>query len=374
VTTVGTITYHDSINYGAILQAYALQKALTDMGYDSEIIDYRKPHRGTANLSGFRRWRHFIWDNAIKQILVGNERQRKTEGFVHNNLGLSKLQYLNSDTLRSEPPLYDAYITGSDQVWNPTNNSNDSSYFLEFAPPGKRRISYAASFGVSQIPDRFVGDYRDRLKKLDFISTREIEGKQIIEQLSGREAEITLDPTLLLNRDEWDRIAVPFNFSKPYILCYYMPGDKTVNQSITELARYISSVTGWSIISIGQKEYARLLFWRKSVYDAGPSEFIGLFQKASFVVTNSFHGTAFSINYRKPFLVPVNPHLSPEKSLSSRILSLLRTLELEDRILPTGTSLQNEEILSIDYEKAETILAQERKKSICFLKKALGDV
>ena len=374
MTSIGTITYHDSINYGAVLQAYALQKILSDMGHVSEIIDYRPPQRGVRVLSRFYRFRHFVWQLVSRKMIAGEERRKKTEEFRSKYIRLSSSKYFDAKTLHSTPPLYDAYITGSDQVWNPRINDDDSSYFLTLAPPGKTRISYAASFGVSQIPSRFVRDYGEWLNQIHWLSTREIEGRDIVEQLSGRNAEIVLDPTLLLNKEQWQGIAAVCESSIPYILSYYMPGDKKVNTSITKIARQISSYTGWNVICIGQKEYMRFLPWKHSIFDAGPAEFLSLIKNASFIVTNSFHGTSFSINFKKPFLVPINQALLPEKTLSSRITSLLKTLKLEHRLLPVREKASVESMLDLDYQPVEPILKIERQKSIKFLKNALGDV
>jgi hypothetical protein len=258
-------------------------------------------------------------------------------------------------------------------VWNPFIQGKDSCYFLTFAPPGKRSLSYAASFGVSKIQGRFADSYKEWLKQIHFLSTRELEGKQIIDQLAGREAEVVLDPTLLLDQEQWSQVAVPYESSVKYILCYYMPGDKKVNKSISSLARQASAMTGWKVICIGQKEFMRLIPWQHSVFDAGPGEYLGLFQNASFIVTNSLHGTAFAINYRKPFLVPINQDLPPEKDLSSRIITLLKLLKLEYRLLPAGANLTREHVLELNYQSAESILFQEKQRSIDFLKNALEE-
>lgn len=371
--TIGIITYHLSTNYGAVLQAYALQKVLANMGYSSEIIDYNNPKKALSSLSRYRRIQHFIWHKVVKKMLVGTKRQKRTDEFRQKYLQISTKKYFDSKTLQSDPPYYDAYITGSDQVWNPKIHNNDSSYFLTFAPKGKRRISYAASFGVSKIPDRFVDDYTKWLNQFNYLSTREIEGQQIIKKLTGRQAEITLDPTLLLEQEEWNQIAEPYKSSRSYILCYYMPGDTLVNESITRLAQQVSSFTGWKIINIGQKEYIRLNPLINSIFDAGPAQFLGLFQNASFVVTNSFHGTAFSIIYRKPFYTLVNNKLPPEKALSSRISTLLNTLKLQERMISAEEKIPQNNVVEVDYSIAEIILGQERQNSINFLKNALWE-
>jgi hypothetical protein len=371
--TIGTITFHKTENYGAILQACALQKILSGMGHDSEIIDYYDPLMRISLLSRFRKVRYFVWHSIVRKLLVGVGRKRKTEEFCRKFLRLSTKKYLCSEKLHVDPPIYDVYIAGSDQIWSPNIINNDPSYFLTFAPSDKKRISYAASFGISQIPGEFVDDYRERLNKIHALSTRELEGRKIIERLTGRNAEVTLDPTLLLDQNQWSQIAVPYESSRPYILCYYMPGEITVNKSITSLARQVSVLTGWRIICIGQKEYMKLNPLYHSIFDAGPAEYLGLFQNASFVITNSFHGTAFSINYRKPFLVPIDKNIPPEEALTSRITTLLSTLTLEHRLIPVGESLPLDDILSLDYRAAEIILQHEKKKSISFLTDALKE-
>ncbi len=368
--TIGVITYHESINYGANLQAYALQKVLKVMGYDPEIIDYNNPQMFWASLSRLHWLRHVAWRN-IARLLVGTERQEKTKRFRQKYMRISTRQYSDLETLHSEPPCYDAYVTGSDQVWNPFIQGNDPSYFLTFAPAGRRRISYAASFGLSRIPGQFTTQYGEWLSQIHCLSTRELEGKQIVKQLTGREAEVTLDPTLLLGEQHWREIAVPYDTGKPYVLCYYMPGDKVVDRSIDEIGRQVSTLMGWDIVSTGQKEYMRLVPWRRSIFGAGPDEFLGLIQNASFIVTNSFHGTAFAVNYRKPFVIPVNLALPPERARSSRITSLLSMLELEDRLVPAGESLKAGYVLDIDYRRSEIMLQKQRQKSIDFLRSAL---
>lgn len=371
--SIGIITFHESINYGAILQSYALQKILEKMGYAPEIIDYCNPKRSTATLCLYRRILHHIWRRVVTKLLVGSKRKRKTEEFREKNLRLSEQKYYDMILLHAAPPMYDAYITGSDQVWNPRNNNNDSSYFLTFAPDGKRRISYAASFGVAEIKNGVKENYAEWLKQINHISVRESEGVQIVKKLIGTDAELVLDPTLLLDKDHWDQIAIPYKKSSPYILCYYMPGDKLVSRSITKIAKNVASMYGWRVINIGEKEYMRLNPFRRSIFTAGPAEFVGLFHNASFVITNSYHGTAFAITYRIPFLVPINAHLPPQKALSSRITSLLKAFELDRRIIRAEDGLPEEIDIDLDYAPIEQKIELDRKKSAGFINEALRD-
>jgi hypothetical protein len=267
--------------------------------------------------------------------------------------------------------LYDAYITGSDQVWNPRINNNDSSWFLTFAPPGKTRIAYAASFGVSQIPGRLLAEYSSWLGGIHSLSTREFEGQQIIEQLAGRHAEVVLDPTLLLDPEQWREIAVPFKFNRPYLLCYCMPVDKHVTRSIARAARQVSTLMGWDAIWLGQREYMRLHPWRRGIYNAGPAEFLGLLQDASLIVTNSYHGAALAIDFCKPFYVYANYGEENANRSNSRIATLLKTFRLEGRLLAARKDTPQKYDLNLDHQAVASILQEERRRAIDFLRAAL---
>lgn len=368
---IGTITFHESINYGALLQTYALQYYLNNQGYDSEVIDYRNSERGIKHMSFSRKLVHHIWHRVIKKMLIGEIRQRKTANFINKNITLSKKKYTNYSMLYNEPPIYDAYITGSDQVWNPKNTSGDSSYFLTFAPKDKLKISYAPSFGVTVLNDKHKEKYKEWLLGIDYLSVREKEGQAIIKDLVNKNATMTVDPTLLLKKEEWEKIAVPYRNRKPYVLCYHMPGDKIVNGAISRIAKHIAKKNDWDVISIGQKEYMKLIPGNKKIFDAGPDEYVGLFQNADFVLTNSFHGTVFSIIFNKPFYVPINRNLPPEKVLSSRISSLLNILSIENRLISANDELNLDYSANIDYTKVNSLLKKAREESQKFLNDAL---
>ncbi len=372
--TVGIMTFHNSINYGAVLQAYALKKKLSDMSIDAEFIDYHDHARFNKNRPFMLRARHYAWQY-IAKLLTGSTRQRRTDSFCQKYLRVSPNKFQSAELLYADPPLYDAYIVGSDQVWNPScYGGEDPSWFLSFAPEGKRRIAYAPSFGVSKVLHVYEDKFREWLGKIDHLSVREIEGKDIIFQLTQREAEIVLDPTLLLTENEWEEVRVPQSSTRPYILCYFMGNDQKVIKAILDIAKGLSKQTGCDIIRIGQKDYMRLNFYANSVFDAGPSEFLGLIHNASFVVTNSFHGVAFSVNFKKQFFIPVNDKLPPEKALNSRVTTLLHTLDLEQRCVPIGSDLTDNNQLEIDYSKVTEKLDFERMKSIVFLQNALRGV
>lgn len=379
MTKTGTMTFcTDTSSHGANLQAYALQRTLLKMGHENDIIHYTR----SANVIDSRRSvvslaKHKVWKSISGFLPTAREKARRTEEFRARHLLFSTKKYSDDRTLWSSPPEYDAYITGSDQVWNPRyvrEEATDSPWFLGFTPTGRKRISYGASFGISRLPREEEERYRRWLNEMDHISTREFEGQEIIRHLTGRDAELLVDPTLLLSAEEWSELAVPFASRRPYVLCYYMPGYEKVTRTISSMAQRLSAMTGWEIVTVGLKDYWMLNPFVHGVFDAGPLELLGLIQGASFVLTNSFHGTAFSIIFRKPFAVPIDMHLSPEKAMSSRITTLLSLLKLGDRAVEAGKTRVRDSLLDIDYQYADSALKSEKEKSTSFLARALKEV
>lgn len=367
------MTFQESSNYGAILQAYGLQEYLNKEGYSSEVINYRNPERGIKNFTITRKIKHHIWHKVIKRILIGNTRKNRTDEFITKYIPLSKKVYNSKVLLKDANNYYDVFITGSDQVWNPKNTSQDYSYFLDFANADKFKMSYAPSFGLNYLPDYLLADYKNLINNIDKLSIRETEGQDIIKDLTGKNADVVLDPTMLLTKDEWSEIAVPPKFKNNYVLCYHLPGFKIVNDAINKIARDIAKVNGWKVVHIGEKEYMRLVLGEKRVFNAGPKEFLGLFENASYVVTNSFHGTVFSIMFNKNFYVPIDFSIPKEKVLSSRISSLLNKLNISDRLV-SANDLSIKYKVDINYAEVNENLYKEREESTKFIKNALKDI
>jgi hypothetical protein len=361
---IGIITILKVNNYGAELQAYATQFILNKLGYKAEIIDYlfyKHPQHNETRMSaplfpfGIRkRLSEYLYPTLVKikswrYTDKYKLRKKRFEVFHQLHTAMSKT-YNSIDLLYGVKLDYDVYMVGSDQVWNPGIYSSLEPYFLTFAPKGKKRISYASSFGVSSISKTAQPYYQERLKKFDAISVREINAVSLVKQLSGMPATWVLDPTLLLNKKEWQRVANDaYNVQGNYILQYAV----TPCSYMLELGKWLSASLGYKIIQVYE--------------DAGPSEFIDLFDKASVVITNSFHGTAFSINFEKDFYTVI----PRRKANNSRQLSLAQKFGLEDRILLEGAAMPNIENLHIDYTEALLILENERNKSINFLTNAI---
>ncbi len=375
---IGIITILKVGNYGAELQAYALQRELALLGFDAEIIDYlhykhpdfvrtRRAHPlvkiGMGNrlkeklLPGVERLRHMVQGD-------NGEPVRRCERFHRTHTRLSRRTYRSVDALYEAGHPYDVFMVGSDQVWNPRTNVSLEPYFLTFAPSGKRTVAYASSFGVSSIPRHAEPLYVEWLKHIQYLSVREEQGVRIIRQLTGRTAEHVLDPTLLLGAAQWRRILEPSRIDVPYLLLY----DVVRSPYAVDLAKHIAALRGWSVVrSSGGARAGRAGVI--DVSDAGPAEFLGLFAQAAFVVTNSFHGTAFSVTFRKPFFTVV-----PQgKSNTSRLHSFVKSVSLDDRLVPEGAQFPAGDSLALDFSKAHARLECLRAKSLAFLQKSLTD-
>lgn len=374
---IGIITIVRVNNYGAELQAYATQEALCKMGYDAEIIDYlfykNKDHKSThASRPVFhmplkKRLAEWLFPKRewLKSLIQKNNfasvREERFIRFHRDNTHFSQT-YCSYDELLNVKLTYDAYIVGSDQVWNPGVYSSLDPYFLKFAPKGKKKFSYASSIGVSSLPEYTHAYYNEALNGLDAISVREENAVGLVKNVSGRDAQWVLDPTLLLNAEEWQHVArQEKGIPEKYILLYEL----TPCPFLKTLAKHIADMKGYKVVRIN-KDSNRVEADDDiiNVMDAGPAEFLGLFKNADFIVTNSFHGTAFSINFNKPFYV-VTP---ARKANNSRQQSILRLFELSDRLLLENSTLPTEKMLDVNYDRANEILAQQRDLSKNFLK------
>lgn len=342
---IGIITICKVNNYGAELQAFATQKQLERMGYQAEIIDYlyyKNWKFKDSTLSqpfvsaGFKRkiiywlkYRLISW--AVDKILPlfnNNERRRKQNYQLFINKGCYSRQYNSMDELYNANMDYDIYITGSDQVWNPSAASSIEPYFLTFAPQKARKFSYASSFGVSSISPELSNRYAQLLNNFNAIAVREQSGVELVKQLTGREAKLVVDPTLLLSKSDWTPYMKPVNGmrSVSFVLIYQL----LPSEVLLDIALKIGKDRDIPVYCICKRAYGMK---KKdgiiNILDAGPAEFLWLIANATCMVTNSFHGTAFSINFATPFCCVLNR----KRKNNGRMTSLLSKMNLENRII-----------------------------------------
>lgn len=369
---IGIITIQGD-NYGATLQAVALNSYLNKAGFDAENLDYNDVNRVKNSLSLKQKIINDLWTKIAVKLIIGNKKKAKFEAFRQSNLKLSNKKWRSKEALAADCPEYDIYISGSDQIWNPDIMRDDYNYLLAFAPDNAKKIAYASSFGKSTLPDNRKDIYKKNLSRFDHIAVREASGKAIVKDLLGYEPQQVVDPTLLLNADDWAKITGYKANEEKYILCYYMPGDKTVCGAIKKISEDISKRTGYKIINIGLKEYYKFKAGMDCRVDAGPADFVNLFLGAEYVVTNSFHGTAFSTNFGKEVYVPINKDLDGTKARHIRMVDYLKDIGMENSIIPVGADGVIPDVSSIefDYEKVNANIKNMRNISSEYLLNAI---
>lgn len=357
---VGVITFHRAINYGAVLQMYGLQKKLESMNIEACVIDYRCKYMEQKYDSKHR----LSIKNHIKNIPLLIKKRNYTKkkilfrNFVEKYCKKSDM-CCNLDELKNVEKQLDFIITGSDQVWNNNITNLDYTFFLDFVEESKKKISYAASFGLSEISSELEKQYKKMLKSFNSISVRENIAQKLVKKL-GVEAEIVVDPVFLLSKNEWTKLVTTNNYKKPYILIYSFKGDKY----LVSQAKILAKKFNCEIICIS--ETMKRKFGIKYIDNASPEEFISLIYHAKFVLTNSFHGTVFSIVFNKPFIVEL---FENAKGRNSRIENLLFGLQLEERIY--SENMRIEQLSDINYRNVEKILNKQISKSEEFLESNL---
>lgn len=352
----GTLTFHRTTNYGAMFQTYALQKVLLLKGYDNEIIDYRSDvleHRYKKKPLMF-----YAKPKQLAKIILQNayirDNRKNFDEFAKKYIRISPQPYF-PDTIKNADDRYDQVIVGSDQVWNGECMGWDPVYMLDFVTPGKRN-AYAASFGVTKVDLKREEWYRSFFDEYSHVSLREESGKALFNQLSNIVATVVLDPTLLLTQDNWRDLAneVSNQMEGSYILLYVLKETK----SIIHMANELSNKWKMPVVYIND----RLLKVRgiDNRFYTSPCEWLNLFMNASFVITNSFHGTAFSINFNKPFAVELLP---PPSKVNSRITDLLALCGCEDRIIKKDCEV----LPKMNFDKINVIINKKREESMAFI-------
>ncbi len=332
---IGIITFHSAHNYGAVLQAYALQEFLKSHGNDVEIIDYRPksfnsnfPAPRLENLSRAQkilRWIFCIPKNSLS-FPFRVRRSRGFKKFISEKMQLSREQFSESDRV---PELdFDALVFGSDQIWNhEITHGIDKIFVGNFRVPEKtKKISYAASAGGVTKTLGENQDFVSELKNFDEISVREQELAEVLQPKFPKKIETVVDPTLLVEKSLWDKIAhVPAE--KKYVLVYKVSGA----QHVDEIARKIAKILDAKIVEISSGQIRPNIKITET-----PEQFLGWFKNADFVVTTSFHGTAFSIANKKPFFYVGNGNAGENRSKQ-----ILSALGLSERFVVGSEFLAN---------------------------------
>ncbi|WP_152657617.1 polysaccharide pyruvyl transferase family protein [Oceanobacillus sp. CFH 90083] len=373
---IAILTLNGYFNYGNRLQNYALQEVLKSMDFevDTVINETRKLNLKNLQTNKVERLKALRKKNIrelfqLLYIKVENKlykeklKQQRKDIFKDFSVSfINETDYSISDNNIPEDlsNRYDYFVTGSDQVWNPNLRDGSPIDFLTFAP-SEKRISYAASFGISEVPEEYSKNYQLWLSEMAHISVREKAGADIVKGLTGRNAEVVLDPTMMLSKEQWLSIAkVPSHKPiKRYLLTYFL-GE--ISKERKSFLKDLANKNDLEIVNLAQAN-------DKIPYLSGPSEFIDYINSASVFCTDSFHGAVFSILLDTPFIV-FNRKEKKSPSMNSRIETLLKTFNLESRLAENIKT--NEQIFDIDYSHTVPILEAERKKAFVYLEKALG--
>jgi len=357
---IAILTFHGSQNYGGVLQAYALQHFIkTHFQVEVHIIDFVV--REVAIFQTVSNWKHIILNLLILLRYPAYRRKRnRFNRFRHSFMHLTQRCSTLAEIKGISAP-YDIIISGSDQVFHPLNPRKEIYYLAYLQEADRKKIAYAPSFGLSDIPAGITDKTASLLNGFDFLSARENTGATIIRKLTGRKAEVLLDPVLLLEPSSWRRISRrPSKADENFILCYALVG----RLPQMKLANQIKELTGLPVVLLTHGFLPRTNADR-TIQDAGPREFLWLLDHAGYVVTDSFHGTAFSVLFEKPFFTYI---ASPEKA--DRIFTLLQSLSITHRVKKKPGEIKPEE-LTLDFTQPRKKLQKQRFTSIRYLQKAL---
>ena len=382
----GLCLRYDCNNYGSMLQIFATQRVIENLGWKYEIIVYDKKTISFLVKNITRIFNPYFMRGKIISLNRKIKLRKHSDEFKNNMVRLKCFQKFRnmhigpySITLKGEKQLvkscekYDAVIVGSDQLWTPAGLQSNF-YNLLFVPNNIKKISFATSFGVTQIPKYQINKTKKYLMRIDYLSTREISGANLVKALTGREATVAADPTLLLSKEEWEEF---FPFEKqseePYIFAYFLGTSKQHRELVEELA----VTTKLKIITcphLDEFVESDLNFGDEQRFDVGPIEFLNLIRGAKYICTDSFHGTVFSILNHKKFITFDRYTDAIRKSKNTRISSLFSLLGLEDRhsSCEVGSVFAKIE-KTINYDDVDKKLVELRRSTLKFMNKALNE-
>ena len=367
---VALLTMHRPLNFGSCLQTYATLEFLKDNGYSPFVVDYCYPNDYHKREAPYFVKNHAapqhksIWYRIINKLcqyfILRNSsisKNDKFKSFFLEKVSISQ-EYKNHEQLINNPPEADIYIVGSDQVWNPMFLGNDSTFLLDWVPAQKRKISYASSFSIKKLPDQYKNMYKKYLSQFMHISIRE--QSSIIPDLLNFNPQIVLDPTFLLDKNQWLTVTKgPSKIKGNYILCYLLTYSFNPYPYAYDLIAKVKRETGYQVVILDGAPIDVLKGYHV-LCDCGPEDFLNLFQNASFVITSSFHGTAFAINFGIPFYSILND----VKSLDNRQVSILSMFGLiEQCAVEKNTDVNLIKYPNLDFKKISETLEFYRGKS-----------
>ncbi len=362
---IGIITYHFARNYGAVLQAYALQEYLKQKGNNITIINYVDDNQKNNN-SVFRSKngiKSVIYNIILFPILIDRIRKvKKFQNFIDNYLNCSpRLKTIEELKNYIDKNEFDYIISGSDQVWNP-NIMDFSEAFLLPINTKSKKATYAASIGNAKVEDLIK--YKEYINDFKYIALREKESVKIISSLTNKDIAVVNDPVALFNKMEWEKLCYNENLRKDkYLLCYFLH-KKYLNKEY-KIAKKIAKDKKLKLIMINSNFSLKSFYWN-CMRDVGPIDFLTLFKNAEYICTDSFHGTMFSLIYEKNF----NVFTSNKEKQDSRRENILKNAGMMCRLVYMENGTDKLDTSVIDYKN----ISEEFYNSINISKKYLDKI
>lgn len=369
---VAIVTWFHYHNYGTALQVTALYKTIQNMGHDVDIVNYIPQEKITSMptmgvLPYYLKRATQGVKRKLNPVYYGKQREILFDNFYDKNVSFTEKCVTFSD-FRELNKSYDAFVCGSDQIWAPS--CFDSRYFLDFVENKNKMIAFAPSVGLKEIKDKDIAcRVKELASRFKWISTREKSGSELIENLIGKKVETVVDPTLLLSNNEWGGLfSNSETTDKPYLVAYFLRSNKKHLKKTYFIAKKLNLEV--KIIPVFEKDFKLPGCIKAPI---GPQEFLSLIKNASYVCTDSFHGTAFAINFKKQFLTFERFRKNESNNQNSRIYNILKLAGLENRLYSDKSDICAA-YDDIDYNAVENKLSKASKDSSDFLKKALDSI
>lgn len=381
----GIITlYHANYNFGGLLQAYALPKALKEyLDEDSEQIDYIPATQKLKSQKGNKRglfqqlyqcaynFGIYFFDKVNKKNL--NHRKQAFDNFMEE-IPHSKLTY-NYDLIDKSLSQYGVFVCGGDQIWNDCEErKNIKVYTLQFVPPGYKKIAYSPSMAIMETSPGFKKIMSGGLNGLDAVSVREKKSLNVLKLLTDKDIEVVVDPVLLLTENEWTKAARVAENKGKYILCYLLGDSINQREAVKKIARCLHlPIITFPHVFLNAVRKCDLFFGDIHDYTSGPLEFIGLIKNAELVITDSFHACVFSMIFKTPFTVFERNKSGEKGNMNSRIYDFLEEYRLEGQLVTETELTQMKVIPDIDFTYAHEHWEKRRKESLDYLRKAFKE-
>lgn len=360
---IGILTFHSALNTGAVMQAYGLQQYLLTKGHQVEFIDYIPPQRALT-------WRSFVAKGLFKTLGKWEDIYYgyTLKGNFNKILKVADKRYVKLSELKKSPPAYDAYIAGSDQIWNfGFTKEINPVYLLDFGLEKIKRVAFSASMGQTKQPKEIEHIFKTLLAKFDAISVREKNGFDYLTKLLEDDKQIKhiADPTFLLSKDQFLRVASPVNVTNKFMISYILPHYEFPKE-LYMVVDVLKQKLDYELINLRNPNTCLRIPKTKNKV-VSPQEWLGYMNQSEFNICCSFHAVVFSLIFHKPFVV-----VTPYKN--QRIISLLEPLNLLSRCIYDFSEQVIDEIIasSVDWDLVDSFFIEERKKSIDFLQNALN--